>query len=182
VLSPPIYWLVQWLGGQGILSSLAEFPFRRFFSRTAQVTAIVLLVPLLLWLSIRSVKEFGLARNPHRLRDLTAGLLIPLVPVVLLGAGYLFFEVYAWKKELNFAPMLRIMLTAGFVAVVEEWLLNARNLLFHLRRRIHWRAGLGRGKGGLVFLSVYRYDRAVSHISTQDVDPRRWPKIQQSWL
>jgi hypothetical protein len=24
----------------------------------------------------------------------------------------------------------------------------ARNLLFHLRRRIHWRAGLGRGKGG----------------------------------
>jgi hypothetical protein len=137
VLSLPIYWLVQWLGGQGILSSLAEFPFRRFFSRTAQVTAIVLLVPLLLWLSIRSVKEFGLARNPHRLRDLTAGLLIPLVPVVLLGAGYLFFEVYAWKKELNFAPMLRIMLTAGFVAVVEEWLLNARNLLFHLGRRTH---------------------------------------------
>jgi hypothetical protein len=54
-----------------------------------------------------------------------------------LGAGYLFFEVYAWKKELNFAPMLRIMLTAGFVAVVEEWLLNARNLLFHLGRRTH---------------------------------------------
>jgi hypothetical protein len=26
--------------------------------------------------------------------------------------------------------------------------LIARNLLFHLRRRIHWRAGLGRGKGG----------------------------------
>lgn len=26
--------------------------------------------------------------------------------------------------------------------------INARNLLFHLRRRIHWRASLGRGKGG----------------------------------
>ena len=25
---------------------------------------------------------------------------------------------------------------------------NARNLLFHLQRRIHWRGGLGRGKGG----------------------------------
>ena len=27
-------------------------------------------------------------------------------------------------------------------------ILNARNLLFHLQRRIHWRGGLGRGKGG----------------------------------
>jgi hypothetical protein len=26
--------------------------------------------------------------------------------------------------------------------------LNARNLLFHLGWRMHWRAGLGRGKGG----------------------------------
>ena len=26
--------------------------------------------------------------------------------------------------------------------------INARNLLFHLERRIHWGAGLGRGKGG----------------------------------
>ena len=122
VLSPPIYWLGQWLGGQGIFPALAGFPFRRFFSRTAQVTAIALLVPLLLWLRIRSVKEFGLSQNPHRLRDLLAGLLFALVPVVLLGAGYLFFEVYGWKKELNFAPLLRIVLTAGFVAVVEEWL------------------------------------------------------------
>jgi hypothetical protein len=31
--------------------------------------------------------------------------------------------------------------------------MNARNLLFHLRRRIHWRAGLGRGKGGNCFFS-----------------------------
>ena len=27
-------------------------------------------------------------------------------------------------------------------------MVNVRNLLFHLARRIHWRAGLGRGKGG----------------------------------
>ncbi len=122
VLSPPIYWLVQWLGGHGILPFLAEFPFRRFFSRTAQVTAIVLLVPLLFWLRIRSVQEFGLARNPHRVRDLVVGLLMALLPVILLGAGYIYFEVYGLKKELNFAPLFRIVLTAGFVAVVEEWL------------------------------------------------------------
>ena len=122
LLSPPIYWLAQWLGGHGILPFLAEFPFRRFFSRTAQVSAIVLVVPLLFWLRIRSVKEFGLVRNSHRIRDLIAGLLFAVVPVVLLGAGYLYFEVYGWKKELNFAPLLRIVLTAGFVAVVEEWL------------------------------------------------------------
>ena len=32
----------------------------------------------------------------------------------------------------------------------------ARNLLFHLRRRIHWRAGLGRGKGGSLSSSEAR--------------------------
>ena len=104
VLSPPVYWLVQWLGAHGILSSLAEFPFRRFFSRTTQVSAIVLLVPLLWWLRIRSVKEFGIERNSHGVRDAITGLLLALIPVLLLGGGYLAFGIYAWKKELNFAP------------------------------------------------------------------------------
>lgn len=133
VLSPPVYWLVQWLGAHGILSSLAEFPFRRFFSRTTQVSAIVLLVPLLWWLRIRSVKEFGIERNSHGVRDAITGLLLALIPVLLLGGGYLAFGIYAWKKELNFAPLLRILLTAGFVALVEEWLF--RGVLLGLASR-----------------------------------------------
>jgi hypothetical protein len=31
-------------------------------------------------------------------------------------------------------------------------------------------------KGDIAFLNAYRYGRAVSHISAQDVDPRRWLK------
>ena len=45
--------------------------------------------------------------------------------------------------------------------------------LFHLRRRLHLRAGLGREKGEIAFLSAYRYDLAFAQISARDVDPRR---------
>jgi hypothetical protein len=31
--------------------------------------------------------------------------------------------------------------------VIDPAIMNARNLLFHLPRRIHWRVGLGRKKG-----------------------------------
>ena len=35
-----------------------------------------------------------------------------------------------------------------FMKDLADTMNNARKLLFHLRRRIHWGAGLGRGKGG----------------------------------
>jgi hypothetical protein len=54
--------------------------------------------------------------------------------------------------------------------------INARNLLFiyggeYTEERV-WKGE----KGDIAFLNAYRYGRAVSHISAQDVDPRRWSK------
>lgn len=122
VLSPPIYWLFQWLGGQGIAAGLAAFPFHRFFSRILQVTAIILLIPLLFWLRIRNMREFGLEKNPRKWRDLTTGLSLALTPVTILGIGYLVFEIYGIKKDLIPSALPKILLTAVVVAAIEEFL------------------------------------------------------------
>ncbi len=113
VISPPAYWL---------LNAQLDFPFYRYFSRVAQITAIVLVGPLLLWLRIRSFAEFGLARNPRKFRDLGTGFLLAFLPVLLLGAGYLWFDIYKIKPELLPAVLARIALTACVVAAVEEFL------------------------------------------------------------
>lgn len=113
LLSPPIYWIGH--------EHLAH-PFYRYFSRILQVSALVLIVPLLLWLKVRSVREFGIEKNPHRWRDLAGGFLLALVPIALLGAGYLYFGVYKLKDEILIAVLFKISLTAIVVAVIEEFL------------------------------------------------------------
>lgn len=121
-LSPVAYDVVQGLAARGVLVSLAEFPFHRYFTRTVQVSAVVLLAPLLFWLGIRRLSEFGLQRNPRALRDLAAGVLLAAGPALLLGAVYFWGDIYRVKKTLDFFALPRIAVTACFVAMVEEFL------------------------------------------------------------
>lgn len=113
VLAPPTYWM---------LHEAVDFPFYRYLSRVTQLTAFVLLGPLLFWLGIRSTREFGLERNPLAVRDALAGFLLAAAPGALFGGAYLIFDVYRIKQDLAPFLLLRIMMTAGFVAVVEEFL------------------------------------------------------------
>jgi membrane protease YdiL (CAAX protease family) len=143
VLAPPIYWL---------LHGTLDYPFYRYLTRVTQVTAFVLLGPLLYWLGIRSPREFGLERNPHAARDVLAGLLLALAPGALLGAAYLFFDVYRMKEELLPLVLLRIAATAGIVAVVEEFLFRGVLLGLAARSFGRWRAALG---VSLIFAGVH---------------------------
>jgi hypothetical protein len=70
VSAPPIYW---------ILHETVDYPFYRYLSRVTQVTAFVLLGPLLFWLGIRT-REFGLQRNPMAVRDAVTGFVLALAP------------------------------------------------------------------------------------------------------
>lgn len=122
LLSPPIYWLFQWLATHGWFAALAEFPFYRYFSRITQVSAIILL-PVLIWsLAVRSLAELGLERNPLRWRDLGAGVLTAFVPFAVLMGGLLYFEVYRFRGDADWVKIFRIFATAGIVACVEEFL------------------------------------------------------------
>jgi membrane protease YdiL (CAAX protease family) len=133
ILSPPLFWL---------LDGTINFPFYRYFSRTAQVTALVLLVPLLFWLNIRRVAEIGLEKNSRGWRDACAGLGLGLAPVALLGAGYLWWGVYRFHDDLEAVKILRIAGTAVVVAVVEEFLFRGVVLGLAARAFGRWSAAV----------------------------------------
>jgi membrane protease YdiL (CAAX protease family) len=143
LLSPPIFWL---------LDGTITFPFYRYFSRTAQVTAIVLLVPLLFWLNIRKVSEIGLEKNSRGWRDAAAGLGIGVVPVALLGAGYLWWGVFRFNADIEAVKILRIAATAVVVAVVEEFLFRGVALGLAVRSFGRWTAAVA---VSLVFAAVH---------------------------
>jgi membrane protease YdiL (CAAX protease family) len=143
ILSPPIYWM---------LDGMINFPFYRYFSRTAQVTAIILLLPLLFWLHIRRVAEFGIEKNNCRVRDALAGLGLGAAPVLLLGLGYLYFSVYRVNPDLDGLKILRIAGTAVVVAAVEEFLFRGVALGLAARAFGRWTAALA---VSLVFAAVH---------------------------
>ena len=143
ILSPPIYWM---------LHSTVDFPFYRYLSRVTQVTAIVLLAPLLFWLGIRNIREFGLQRNPHATRDALAGVALALVPGALLAAVYLTFDVYRARQDLVPWLLLRIALTAGFVALVEEFFFRGVLLGLAVKAFGRWPAA---GAVSLAFAGVH---------------------------
>lgn len=139
VVSPPVYMLAQWGAEHGVIPALAEFPFFRFYSRIAQIAAMVLLIPAALWIRVRSLSELGLERNPRRWKDLGFGLALAFIPVALLAAGYFFFEIYRPRDDVNSFKLIRIFFTASFVSVFEE--LFFRGLLLGLAVRVLGRVG-----------------------------------------
>ena len=122
LLAPPLYWAGSALAEQGILPFLKGFPFHRYFSRCMQISAVLMLWPAFRWIGIRRITELGIERNALWRSDLLAGLGIAFIPVLALGAGYLAFDVYHWKNAIPIAGGLRILATAGVVAVLEECL------------------------------------------------------------
>ena len=64
---------------------------------------------------------------------------LPPLPVGIADAGAELVQPAESAAPIQIAPLGR---------QAQVGLVNARKLLFHLRRRIHWGAGLGRGKGG----------------------------------
>jgi membrane protease YdiL (CAAX protease family) len=154
ILSPPIYWL---------LHSTVDFPFYRYLSRVTQVTAFVLLAPLLFWLGIRSMRELGLEPNPHPVRDAFAGVALALIPGALLAGLYLTFDVYRARQDLVPWLLLRIMMTAGFVALVEEFLFRGVLLGLAVKAFGRWPAagGVSLAFAGVHFLRPAKQEDSV---------------------
>lgn len=125
-LVAPLAWhLIQmlpsgWLGG--FVGGVQRMPFHRYLSRSIQVTAIVLLWPLLRSLHIRSIRELGLSRNPCPGRDLSAGLVAGLAGAFLLQPLLLWSGAYELHPGWSFSVLPRIVTSAVVVAFLEEWL------------------------------------------------------------
>jgi len=122
VMSPPLFWAGNFLAEAGILKIVEGFPFHRYFSRSVQISALLLLWPAFRWVGIHRLSELGIDPNRRWRRDLVVGFLIAFLPVLALGAGYFFSGVYEVRPDWEGVKFLRVAGTACAVSVVEEFL------------------------------------------------------------
>ena len=124
--APQAWHLVQtlpadWIGG--LVGKVQGMPFHRYFSRSVQVGAILLIWPLLKSLRVRSLREFGLVPDRQPLRDLGAGIVAGLFGMVLFSSVQLLSGASlldpAWIADLK-RSLPRILPTAVLVSVMEE--------------------------------------------------------------
>ena len=134
LLAPPLYWVGNALAEIGVLPFLRGFPFHRYFSRCLQISALALLFPAFRAAGIRQLAALGIDHNPGWKRDLAAGFVIAFVPVVLLAAAYIGFDVYRLNNKTAIAGVLRVVGTAAAVPILEEFLF--RGVLLGLCLRI----------------------------------------------
>jgi len=121
----------------GFLGKIQGMPFHRYLSRSIQVAAIVLLIPLLRSLRIRSLRSFSLVPNPRPFRDLGIGMAAGLLCMALMIPSFLRFGActLAPDWEPGFLHALpRVAATAVAVALLEEFLF--RGVLLGLLRQV----------------------------------------------
>jgi membrane protease YdiL (CAAX protease family) len=121
----------------GFLGNIQGMPFHRYLSRSIQVAAIVLLIPLLRSLHIRSLRSFSLVPNHRPFRDLGIGMTAGLLCMALMIPFFLRFGACSlspdWESVLLHA-LPRIVATAVAVALLEEFLF--RGVLLGLLRQV----------------------------------------------
>ena len=127
LVAPQAWHLIQllpsdWMGG--LVGSIQRMPFHRYLSRSLQVTAILLLWPLVRSLRVRSMAEFGIFENKRSWGDFLTGVLAGLLCCLLLQPILIFTGIFcfagSWSSVIAVLP--RLLATAAFVALLEEFL------------------------------------------------------------
>ena len=122
VMSPPLYWVGSWLAEVGVLPMVQGFPFHRYFSRSIQISAVLMLWPTFRWVGIGRLSQLGIDPNPFWRRDAVAGFLMAFVPLAALSVGYLWSGVYEWRAGVSGMGFFKIGGTAVAVSTIEEFL------------------------------------------------------------
>lgn len=120
ILAPILFWSAQWLGAHGILSFLARYDFETFFHRALLVAAVLLLWPLLRVSHVRSLADLGLAPNSRCGRDLVAGVVISVIPLLFCGVLLISSHVYAFRHSIAWPRFGKMLLASIAVPFIEE--------------------------------------------------------------
>lgn len=142
VISPVAYWVCQWMAAQGWFEELARFPFYRFFNRTVQVAAIVLLVPLVWALGMRRLADFGLGKNGNWWRDFLAGVVVAIVPLSVFFGWGLWSGGLVFRGEVDWRNFGEVILRALGVAAIEEVVFRGVLLGILVRAMGGWMGGV----------------------------------------
>jgi uncharacterized protein len=120
LLAPPLFWAAQWLVGHGWLTFLSRFDFETFFHRALLIAALILLWPIARSLSVRSLADLKLERNPHWRRDVLAGFICSAVPLLCCGAILLATPIYSTRNVIDWPAVGKAIAAAAVVPLIEE--------------------------------------------------------------
>jgi membrane protease YdiL (CAAX protease family) len=120
LLAPLLFWSARSLAAHGVFPFLAKFDFDAFFHRAVLVAAVLLLWPLLRVSHVRALGDLGLAHNPRWARDLCAGALLSIIPLVLCGYLLIEVHVYSFRHILVWPRFWKVVLAAIIVPLIEE--------------------------------------------------------------
>lgn len=120
LLAPPLFWGAQWFIAHGWLGFLARFDFETFFHRALLLAAVILLWPFARSLSVRSVADLQLERNPRWKSDWIAGFALSAIPLLCCGAILLATPVYSFRGAINWAGVGKVAAAAAVVPFIEE--------------------------------------------------------------
>jgi uncharacterized protein len=120
VLAPILFWSAQSLAAHGIFSFLARYDFETFFHRALLMAAVLLLWPLLRISHVRCLADLGLAPNWRWGRDLCAGVVVSVVPLLFCGILLIALHIYAFRHNFAWARFGKMLAASITVPFIEE--------------------------------------------------------------
>src|SRR5882762_10320635 len=115
VLAPILYWSAQSLAAHGVFSFLAKYDFETFFHRAILIAAAVLLWPLLRVSHVSGMADLELAPNPRWGRDVLAGLLLSVIPLLCCGALFIALHICSFRHV-----FAKLLVASIAVPLIEE--------------------------------------------------------------
>jgi uncharacterized protein len=120
VLAPILFWSAQSLAAHGVFSFLARYDFETFFHRALLVAAVLLLWPLLRVSHVRCLADLDLAPNSRWGRDLCAGAVVSVVPLLFCGVLLIALHIYAFRHSFAWPRFGKMLLASMTVPFIEE--------------------------------------------------------------
>jgi CAAX protease family protein len=120
VLAPILFWCAQSLAAHGVFSFLARYDFETFFHRAILVAAVLLLWPFLRAINVRRMGDLDLRPNSRWGRDLFAGTVISVVPLLCCGALLIAFHVYSLRHSFAWTRFSKMAVASIAVPFIEE--------------------------------------------------------------
>ena len=119
-IAPLLFWSAQSLVAHGLFSFLAKYDFETYFHRAVLIAAAVLLWPFLRVSGVRRIADLDLKSNPRWGRDLAAGVVLSMVPLLCCGALLVGFHVYSLRHIFVWSRLGKLVLASITVPLIEE--------------------------------------------------------------
>ena len=120
ILAPILYWSAQSLAAHGVFSFLAKYDFETFFHRAILIAAALLLWPLLRVSHVSGMADLDLAPNPRWSRDVLAGVLLSVIPLLCCGALLIALHLYSFRHVFAWSRFAKVIGASIAVPFIEE--------------------------------------------------------------